>query len=130
MTKVILKSNNPQYLQKDQLKSNRANKFIGRGSPNSSTESYRLCWGALANCGYYEFSDIVFVSVEGNRSNRVEPDYEEILKAIQAGVTFIIDIEVHRNRPYNIGEREVYDFLKRNSYYEKSPGVMKPLIKL
>lgn len=57
--KVKLTGTSP-YLAKDQLKSNKSNKFIGRGSLKSSTNKYRECWGDLANCGNYISTDIVF----------------------------------------------------------------------
>lgn len=107
-----------KYVNKDQKKSDKANKFIGRGSDNSSTEQYRKDWGELANVGEYTDNDTVFVSVEGNRKNRISFDRDEIKKAIDARVKFITDTAEDRNRPYNIGERELAEFLKENGYVE------------
>lgn len=116
---VILKGTSP-YLAKDQLKANQANKFIGQGSINSSTNSYRQCFGNKANCGEYIKEDIVFVSSEGNRKNRLAPNYFELALAIEAEVTFITDKPYDRNRSYNIGEREVASFLIENGYKEQN----------
>lgn len=113
------------YTTKDQAKSNQANKFIGQGSNKSSTNAYREAWGPKANCGKYTKDDIIFVSAEGNRWNRIPPDFEELKRATQAGATFITDTPADRNRPYNTGEREIGQFLKSAGYKEDSPGVWK-----
>lgn len=114
------------YLGKDQRKADRANKFIGRGSARSSTNSYRQCFGALANCGVYTSSDKVFVSAEGMRSNRLNLDYDELQRAVNARATFITDGPIDRARSYNIGERDVASFLKLNKYAEITPGLWQP----
>lgn len=106
------------YTAKDQLKANLATKFIGRGSPASSTASYARDFGALANCGEYSASDVVFISAEGNRAGRVAPDWDEIWKAIRAHATIVIDTPHHRARAYNVGEREVEQALRRSNYVE------------
>jgi hypothetical protein len=115
-------SGRSSYLAKDQAKSDQANKFIGRGSSRSSTHQYSLDWGARANCGNYISQDVVFVSAEGNRSGLVKPDLDELTLAVIAGVTFITDKVADRNRPYNVGEREVAGFLASQGYRETSPG--------
>lgn len=106
------------YTQKDQLKADHATKFIGRGSLASSTNKYRLSYGNLANSGEYVSNDLIFVSVEGNRSNRIPLDKDEILLAIQAKASFLSDNPYHRIRTYNVGERELADFLLINNYKE------------
>lgn len=114
---VILTATSP-YVAKDQLKANLATKFIGRGSARSSTARYCLDFGVLANCGEYTQHDIVFISAEGNRSGRVSPDWNEIDKAIAANAGFITDNLYNRERPYNIGEREVTNYLYQHGYRE------------
>ena len=111
------------YTAKDQLKSNKANKFIGRGSARSSTNKYRIAWGELANCGEYDNTDVVFISAEGDRLGRKPPDLNEILKATLAGAIMIIDVDKDRNRPYNVGEREVHQFLMSCGAREISDGI-------
>lgn len=106
------------FTEKDQLKSNRATRFIGHGSARSSTHQYMKDWGHLANCGDYIDQDIVFVSVEGARPGRKSLNVEEVLRAVKAKVVFITDIPKHRERPYNVGEREIADLLKNIGYYE------------
>jgi hypothetical protein len=104
---------------KDQKKADQANKFIGIGSPTSSTNQYRKDYGDMANCGVYdEDEDIVFISAEGNRAGRLNPDFREINLAIQARVTLLTDNRVARNRSYNIGERQVAKFLEEHGYRE------------
>lgn len=82
----------------------------------SSTERYRLAAGELANCGAYDPADVVFVSAEGNRTGRKDPPWDEIDKAIAVGVTFITDDAPNRERPYNVGERQVADYLTERGY--------------
>ena len=119
---------NSKYLAKDQAKSDRATKFIGRGSSRSSTHRYMLAWGKLANCKAREYTrkDIVFISAEGNRLERVSPPWISIQTAMREGVTFITDIQADRERPYNIGERQVAEFLEVGGYVEVTPGTWKP----
>jgi hypothetical protein len=114
------------YTAKDQRKSDRATKFIGQGSIKSSTNKYRIAWGDKANCGKYTESDIVFISSEGARSGRLPPNLTEIKKATDAKATLITDIPADRQRPYNMGERQVEAFLKTQNYFEASPGTWKP----
>ena len=109
------------FCGKDQLKANLANKFIGQGSSLSSTNQYRKDYGLMANTGDrmdYLPTDMVFISAEGNRRGRVGIDVNEIVKACEAEVKFITDTPYHRNRSYNIGEREVAALLEQQGYSE------------
>ena len=111
------------YFEKDKLKFANANKLISRGSANSSSEAYRLAVGNKANVGVYNSTDTVAISAEGNRSGRIKPDYKELEKAVEANVTFITDSTKDRDRSYNIGEREVADYLTSKGYSEEGDGV-------
>jgi hypothetical protein len=104
------------YVVKDQLKTDKATKFIGCGVEGSSTFQYDKDFGDLANCGIYQKEDIVFISSNGNRANRLKPDFEEIKKAIIENVQFIIDPLKDRKRFFNIGEREIAKFLLNNNF--------------
>jgi hypothetical protein len=117
-------STNP-YFAKDLAKAAKANKFIGRGSSVSSTEKYRIAAGDLGNCGVYSSTDVVFISVEGNRRGRVEHDVAELEKAIMAGATFITDDKYNRMRSYNCGERAIAELLTYCNLTEVQPGVWK-----
>ena len=119
---VILPVTGP-YTAKDQRKANVANKFIGRGSPRSSTNAYAAAYGDNANCGVYTATDVVFISAEGARSGRLDPDFNEIKRACDANARFITDDPANRARPYNVGERQVAEFLISQGYRESSPGV-------
>lgn len=110
------------YTAKDQAKSDKANKFIGRGAPGSSTAAYAEAWGARANTGAYSDEDMVFISVNGNRPGALTPPWAEIQKAMNAGATLITDKPADRARPFNTGERAVAEFLSKNGYRESSPG--------
>ena len=114
------------YFQKDLKKFKDATKLISRGSGKSSSAAYADAAGAKANTGEYDSSDVVGISVEGARKNRIGPDYDEIQLAIDAGVTFITDNPGDRTRNYNVGEREIAAFLTENGYEETSPGKWSP----
>lgn len=114
------------YAQKDLAKARTANKFIGRGSPASSTNRYRQASGDLANCGTYASGDVVFVSAEGARRQRLPIDVAELARAVQAGATFITDTLADRSRAYNVGEREVAAFLGAQGYQDDGQGRWSP----
>jgi hypothetical protein len=120
-----IQPNNPRYGAKDAAKAAKANKFIGYGTQGSSTELYRSQVGEVANVGKYTKDDIVFISVNGDRPNRVKPMWGEINRAIAARVTFITDDAPNRARAFNVGEREVADHLQANGYQEVGPGEWK-----
>ena len=111
------------YTAKDQRKANAANKFIGRGSPRSSTNAYAQAYGSNANCGVYTSDDVVFISAEGARSGRLDPDFAEIKRARDASARFITDDVANRSRPYNVGERQVSEFLRQQGYRESRPCI-------
>ena len=119
--KVTLTRKN-KYTPKDQAKSDKATKFIGQGSKDSSTDQYAKDWGNRANTGEYTAEDTVFVSAEGQRKNRKPLDTGELGKATQAGATIITDDDTNRGRAYNSGEREAATFLSEQGYRESEPG--------
>lgn len=130
MTTIVVNlPNKSPYSVKDQAKASKATKFIGQGSPKSSTEAYRAAYAAvgLANCGTYSSEDVVFISAEGARSGRLDIDREEIFKAIKAGATLITDNITDRTRPYNVGERDLAFYLHTNRYREDPSGTWKPV---
>lgn len=112
------KTNNPFWF-KDQGKARQANKFIGVGAPGSSTAVYAAGLPSeVVNCGQYVPTDIVFVSVNGARKNRRLFDQAEVLLAINAGAAIVTDSARDRYRDFNIGERELAEFLEANEYEE------------
>ena len=112
------KTNNP-FWSKDQAKASRANKFIGRGAAGSSTAVYAAGLPReVVNCGEYVPTDVVFVSVNGARKNRRLFDQLEVMLAIEAGAAIVTDRAADRYREYNIGERELAEFLEANEYEE------------
>lgn len=116
-----------RFTPKDQAKSDRANKFIGRGVPGSSTAAYAEAWGDRANVGEYSPEDTVFISANGKRPGALSPPWPEIKKAMSAGATLITDVPADRNnRSFNTGERAVADFLDGNGYVESAPGTWTP----
>ena len=115
-----------RYFAKDQAKAAIATKFIGRGSARSSTHAYANAVGALANCGSYTRDDIVMISAEGARGGRIDPDFTEIQRAINAGATIITDAPADRNRHYNLGERQVAAYLITRGYREIEAGRWMP----
>lgn len=121
MSAALADSTNP-YARKDLRKAKGATKFIGRGSPASSTNRYRLAAGDLANTGEYTATDTVFVSAEGARRGRVAADIAELWKAAEAGVIFVTDGDYDRNRPYNIGEREIAAVFRTWGFQDNGSG--------
>lgn len=115
---MIILPTTSYYTRKDQLKANKANKFIGRGATGTSTNEYAKAYGTLANCGEYLQSDVVFVSVNGAKRGRLSLDKHEVFRALTAKVTFIADNPYNRNRSYNVGERELENLLLENDYKE------------
>ena len=114
-----------KWFIKDYNKAAKATKFIGRGSERSSTESYRKAAKELANSSNYSSEDTVFISAEGNRLDRVSVDWVELDLALNSKATIITDTVEHRSREYNIGEREVAEYLLKNNYHEITPGIWK-----
>lgn len=125
MSAALMKSTHP-YTQKDLQKAKGATKFIGRGSAASSTNRYRIAAGDLANCRQYTNADVVFVSAEGARRQRLPIDREELKLAALAGVVFVTDELGDRNRPYNQGEREVAELLTSLGYTDGNTGRWHP----
>jgi hypothetical protein len=110
------------YQYKDQVKFKPCTKLISRGAQGSSSYWYAqdpvrtLGINVPVNADTYTKDDLVGISVNGNRHNRVAPDYDLIKKAADAGVRFVTDNSYHRNRPFNVGEREVAAFLTSLGY--------------
>ena len=119
------------FTPKDQLKADRATAFIGRGSADSATNSYAndaRAAGIPVNAGKYSASDVVFVSAEGVRTGRLDPDFKEIDRAMSAGATIITDPSdsVAMKRRHNVGERAVKAHLEKSGYVERKPGEWGP----
>lgn len=111
--KITPKQGN-QHGEKDRSKAEVANKFIGRGSARSSTQLYALQLkqaGYPVNCGIYSKEDVVFVSAEGDRLRRLSFDELEVGQAALSGATLVTDNLANRRRLWNVGEREVAEFL-------------------
>lgn len=112
-----------QYTAKDQKKASQATKYIGRGSEGSATQDYAADAGDKANTGSYDADDVVFVSAEGRRANRIDPDFDEIQLAMDAGATILTDsMTTGRQRAHNVGEKQVAKYLTENGYVETPPG--------
>ena len=120
------------YENKDMVKFAGCNKLITRGAVGSSSHKYMFMnnkWDI--NTGDYTCDDIVGVSVNGNRANRLSFDSDEVYLAIEAGATIITDNNANRYRSFNVGERELAKFLIDWGYgYKDHPkgGIWKPYI--
>lgn len=121
---VIYEAGVTGYQQKDATKFSKCNKLISRG-PGSSGYYARICKGQC-NTGEYTETDVVGISVNGQRAGRLPVDRAEVLEAAKAGVTFITDTPYHRSRAYNIGERDVAMLLVSLGYEEIHPGKWRP----
>jgi hypothetical protein len=125
-TKGVVLTGKSSYLAKHQAKADKATKFIGQGSAQSSTAQYAKDFGESANTGTYTSDDVVFVSAESNREDRIPFDKAELHKAIEAGAIIITDDAHNRKRTDNVGVREVAAELALKGYEEVSPGEWKP----
>ena len=61
-------------------------------------------------------TSVVGISTNGNRPNRVKFPTEVLDILIETGCKIITDNAYHRNRSYNIGEREVAQYLLDHGY--------------
>lgn len=123
---------NTKHTPKDQLKANIATAYIGAGAYKSSTETYAndaKKAGIPVNSLKYTKDDVVFVSSNGKRKNRFSMSFDDsnsifamnaLKAAIDAGATIITDDADNRRRDYNLGEREVAEFLEANGYKESN----------
>jgi len=124
----------PSYFSKDFRKAERATQFIGQGSRRSSTALYAQYLAPVANTGRYSPDDIVFVSAEGDRFGRFDPigyerprgAYTNLDLAAAAGSSFLVDGPADRERPHNVGERQIAAYLVRLGCREVAPGVFRP----
>lgn len=108
------------YGKKDEVKFLSCTKLISRGAVGSSSARYGQ--HPLANTGNYVKEDVVGISVNGNRRNRLPVDQDELALAIKAKCEFITDTLYHRSRSFNVGEREVAITLQEAGYNEYEPG--------
>lgn len=108
---------------KDIQKFKVCNKLIAWGSINSSSRKYaELLPADQVNCEQYDRFDVVGISIEGKRHNRVNPPLHLIQKAALAPVIFISDCWYDRSRAYNVGERALAKLLQTMDYIEQPPG--------
>ena len=129
-----IKPSAKKYLSKEQVKTKVATQFIGEGVKDSSTDRYHKMYQSegVANTGKYNSSDIIYVSSNGARGNRVNPvvdgelqgKFKNIDKAIKAGAAFIMDTYDHlvKTRKYNIGELALGNYVKSKGYKRWSLG--------
>ena len=107
--KEIIMSN---FENKDKEKFSGCNKLISRGALGSSSHRYSEGFGNLIiNDDTYSDTDIVGVSVNGARRNRLTFNRVLVKAAVLAGAIIIKDNNYHTNRSFNIGERELSKFL-------------------
>lgn len=129
-----------KHLEKELVKTRIATQFIGVGAENSSTERYRLLYEryGVANTGKYTSNDIIWVSSNGQRRNRISPVrqgmlqgmYAYVLTAISAGATFVMDTKGHLEKTarYNVGEIALANYLKNHGYQrEGESGIWTPI---
>ena len=114
------------YQQKDLNKLHRATHLIAFGAPNTSSSFYAEAVAEelpdSINVTIYKPTDIVMVSVNGDRPNRVplsDARYMVCLDAAtEASATIIGDVALDRSRGFNVGERELVDYLISKGYTE------------
>ena len=116
-----------KHTAKELIKAKMANKYIGKGSVNSSTHRYMKVYGDKANMIEYTADDVVWVSSNGKRNGRVDPLGPDGIKteldsAIDAGATIVMDTEAHINKTggYNIGEKALEEYMLSKGYTRDS----------
>ena len=108
------------YQEKDARKFRVCTHLITRGAKGSSSDKYMREWhnpNTIINAATYLSTDVVGISVNGRRRNRVSFDKELVLAAMSAGCRIIKDNPTHANRSFNIGEQELSIFLTTNGYH-------------
>lgn len=113
-----------KYLAKDKTKFKHCTKLITRGVAGSASSIYsRKLFFPVSfkniNSTTYTSEDVVGISVNGNRPDRETFDKALVEAAADAGATFVTDSAKHTQRSYNIGEREVQDFLETLGYVRR-----------
>ena len=115
------------HLTKELNKYNASTQAIADGSKNSTADFINRFFGSnLSNTGKYNKDDVVFISTNGNRKDRVIPiingelqgAYKNIDLAIAAGASFVADTENHlkNTSSYNLGEIEIANYLESKGY--------------
>ena len=103
------------YLDKDRKKFSVCNAIITRGVTGSSSDKYKnnniLRLNLEINKEEYSKKDVVGVSVNGIRKNRLSFDRKLVKKAIESGAIIVKDNDFNTNRQFNIGEKELELFL-------------------
>lgn len=103
------------YLDKDRKKFSVCNAIITRGVTGSSSDKYKnnniLRLNLEINKEEYSKKDVVGVSVNGMRKNRLSFDRKLVEKAIESGAIIVKDNDFNTNRQFNIGEKELELFL-------------------
>ena len=128
LAEEIRKNSKNKFAPKDAAKAEKATGFIGKGSENSSTALYADLAAKLVPQGFktkdFTADDRVFVSVNGNRGNRIPVTLEtwpELKQALEAGATIVADNPTDRNeRDFNVGERELAAILENSGYVESN----------
>lgn len=111
--------------EKDVIKASLCDYYIGVGCDGSSTKSYhdqisRIIKDRVNQLEYPKLGHRVFCSFNGRRYNRTpfQTVVPYINEAVLSGCTLIADNTYDRNRSYNIGEREFYDYMCQLMSYE------------
>lgn len=132
------------YSEKDAKKAEKATGFIGVGVAGSSTDKYaKLAKQLGMKLSDFTSEDVVFVSVNGSRTDRVplyfrnaegtrnvlSDGFKPLAQAVEAGATIIADAPKDRYRSFNVGERELAFYLMNKNYVETDiPGVWIPKV--
>ena len=124
--KFTVQPNKAPDMKKAPAKAKISTQFIGfaEGIRNSSTGRYAEQAGEYANTGNYSESDVIFVSVLGQRKNyetvtkeQQNKTIKEAIKALEAGATIIADNKAYiDSNPFNKGEWRLHENLKRKGY--------------
>lgn len=125
---------------KDTYRASVATKLIAKGQGESWTKRYADAYGDRANSGEYNSEDVVFISMD--RSSQKlgtigQFDRAEVMKAVRAGATIVMDDFAERQgknskgelTDNNAGAKELFEFLVDHGYVVQSGkgAVMVPM---
>ncbi len=135
----VIKPSAVKWLSKERFKALMATQYIGDGSPDSSTDRYKKLYESygLANTGKYIKDDIVWVSSNGRRYNRINPVKNNLLNSVYINVALVIEAEASiimdtyqhlcNTQSYNIGEIDLANYLITKGYVRQGlTGLWKP----
>lgn len=99
------------YANKDQIKFSICSQVFGYGVQGSTSYAYNT--GVL---DYVHADQVIGISIDSNRPNRLILSEAWVKHFTRLRCAIVTDNEYHRNRSYNVGERELAEILLSHDY--------------